>query len=81
MRVILKTGRPFAGVMADEALTTAWQKAEKAIMKGKGESALKILREFDADGKEPTTLRLAGHATWLNAKARNSRSEYRKAAT
>ncbi len=66
--------------MADEALTTAWQKAEKAIIKGKGESALKILREVDANGSEPTTLRLAGHATWLNAKSRNSRSEYRKAA-
>jgi len=81
LRVMLKTGRPFAGAMADEALTTAWQKAEKAILKGKGEAALKILRELDADGNEPTTLRLAGHATWLNAKARNSRSEYRKAAT
>ncbi len=67
-------------VMADEALSSAWKEAEKAINKGKGEAALKILRDADLDGKEATTLHLAGHATWLNAKARSNRSEYRKAA-
>ena len=67
--------------MADDAMTDGWDKAEKAITKGKGESALKILRGIDADGKEPTTLRLAGHATWLEAKARNNRGDYRRAAS
>ena len=66
--------------MSDDAMGPAWEKAEKAITKGKGESALKILREADPDGKEVTTLRLAGHATWLNAKASGNRAEYRKAA-
>jgi len=66
--------------MADEALTSAWEKAEKAINKGKGEAALNILREADPEGEKPTTLRIAGHATWLNAKPRSNRSEYRKAA-
>ena len=55
--------------MSDDGMGPAWEKAEKAITKGKGESALKILRDADPDGKEVTTLRLAGHATWLNAKA------------
>ncbi len=67
--------------MADDEMTTGWDKAEKAITKGKGDSALKILREVDVDGKEPTTLRLAGHATWLEAKAGNNRARYRKAAS
>ena len=67
--------------MADDAMRDGWDKAEKAITKGKGESALKILRGIDADGKEPTTLRLAGHATWLEAKARNNRGDYRRAAS
>ena len=67
--------------MADDAMTDGWDKAEKAITKGKGESALKILRGIDADGKEPTTRRLAGHAPWLEAKARNNRGDYRRAAS
>ena len=46
-------------VMADEALSSAWKEAEKAINKGKGEAALKILREADLDGKEATTLHLS----------------------
>ena len=73
--------QPLRWVMADDAMTTAWDKAEKAIIKGKGESALKILRDADAGGNEPTTLRLAGHATWVEAKARNNRAEYRRAAS
>ena len=67
--------------MADESMTTGWEKAEKAITKGKGDAALKILRDIDVDGKEPTTLRLAGHATWLEAKSGNNRSRYRRAAS
>ena len=67
--------------MADEALTTAWEKAEKAIGKGKGESALSILREADSTGQHATTLRLAGHGTWLVAKDKTNRTEYRKAAS
>ena len=62
-------------------MTAGWDKAEKAITKGKGDAALKILRDVDADGKEPTTLRLAGHATWLEAKTRNNRGDYRRAAS
>ena len=31
--------------MADESTTTGWEKAEKAITKGKGDAALKILQE------------------------------------
>ena len=73
--------QPLRWVMADDAMKTAWDKAEKAITKGKGESALKILRDADAGGNEPTTLRLAGHATWLEAKAHNNRAEYRRAAS
>ena len=66
--------------MADETLTTAWDKAEKALTKGKGESALNILREADPRGENATTLRLAGHGTWLLAKNNTNRSEYRTAA-
>ena len=67
--------------MADDKMSTAWDKAEKAIAKGKGDSALKILREIDPDGSEATTLRLAGHATWVEAKNGSNRSTYRKAAS
>ena len=66
--------------MADDDLKAGWEKAEKAITKGKGESALKILRDVDPNGTEQTTLRLAGHATWLDAKSRNNRADYRRAA-
>ena len=67
--------------MADDEVKVAWEKAEKAITKGKGESALKILREADPNGTEQTTLRLAGHATWLEAKSGNNRTDYRRAAS
>jgi len=66
--------------MADDAMQASWEKAEKAIAKGKGESALSILRDADPSGAQPTTLRLAGHATWLSAKASGNRGEYRRAA-
>ena len=77
----LKTTRLLAVPMADDTIRAGWEKAEKAITKGKGDSALKILRDIDADGKEPTTLMLAGHATWLEAKAGNNRGDYRRAAS
>ena len=67
--------------MADDEVKVAWEKAEKAITKGKGESALKILRDVDPNGTEQTTLRLAGHATWLEAKSGNNRTDYRRAAS
>jgi len=67
--------------MADDSINVGWDKAEKAITKGKGDAALKILREIDPEGKQQTTLRLAGHATWLEAKASNNRGSYRKAAS
>ena len=67
--------------MADDSITAGWDKAEKAITKGKGDAALKILRGIDPEGKEQTTLRLAGHATWLEAKAGHNRGTYRKAAS
>ena len=76
----LKTTRSFRETMADDEMKVGWEKAEKAITKGKGESALKILRDVDPNGTEQTTLRLAGHATWLDAKSRNNRADYRRAA-
>jgi peptidyl-prolyl cis-trans isomerase B (cyclophilin B) len=81
LRVRLKTELGLGKRMADEKLTVAWEKAEAAITKGKGDAALKILREADVQGKEQTTLRLAGHATWLEAKAGHNRATYRKAAS
>lgn len=77
----LKTKIALAMTMADDEKAAAWEKAEKALSKGKGESALKILREIDANGEDPTTLRLAGHATWLEAKNGHNRGTYRKAAS
>ena len=65
--------------MADDEVKVAWEKAEKAITKGKRESALKLLRDVDPNGTEQTTLRLAGHATWLEAKSGNNRTDYRRA--
>ena len=38
--------------MADDEVKVAWEKAEKAITKGKGESALKILRDVDPNGTD-----------------------------
>jgi peptidyl-prolyl cis-trans isomerase B (cyclophilin B) len=61
-------------------LATAWEKAEKAIVKNKPDQALAILREVDAKGTEAKTLHLAGHATWLKAKSTGSVGDYRKAA-
>lgn len=66
---------------SEQARKKAWTKAEKSIGLGKAEGALLTLREVDADGTHPTTLRLAGEATRKIAQRGNSKSEYRKAAS
>ncbi len=66
--------------MADEKIAKGWKEAEKLLTKGKTNGALDILREIDPDGKEATTLRLAGQATFMQAAKDDSRSAYRKAA-
>ena len=67
--------------MADEKLDKSWEKARKMLDKGNASACLELLREVDASGEHATTLRLAGEATWANAKKNNSNSEYRKAAS
>ena len=71
---------PSASAKDGNELATAWDKAEKAIVKNKPDQALSILREVDANGTEAKTLHLAGHATWLKAKSSGSVREYRSAA-
>ena len=66
--------------MADESIAGAWKEAEALLSKGKTNGALDILRKADPDGKEATTLRLAGQAVYLQAGKSNSKSDYRKAA-
>ena len=53
--------------MADKDIADTWKDAEKLLDKGKYEEALSVLRQVDADGKEATTLRLAGKAMHLKA--------------
>jgi cyclophilin family peptidyl-prolyl cis-trans isomerase len=67
--------------MAEDNMSESWQKAEKLITKGKAEGALLELRQIDANGTHPTTLRIAGEATWAIAKSNRNKSEYRKAAS
>jgi len=67
--------------MAEDNMSESWQKAEKLIIKGKAEGALLELREIDANGTHPTTLRIAGEATWAIAKSNRNKGEYRKAAS
>ena len=62
-------------------MSESWQKAEKLIIKGKAEGALLELRAIDANGTHPTTLRIAGEATWAIAKSNRNKGEYRKAAS
>ena len=62
-------------------MSESWQKAEKLILKGKAEGALLELRAIDASGTHPTTLRIAGEATWAIAKSNRNKGEYRKAAS
>ena len=66
--------------MADESIAGAWKEAEALLSKGKTNGALDLLRKADPDGKEATTLRLAGQAVYLQAGKSNSKSDYRKAA-
>ena len=58
-----------------------WKKVEKLIAQDKAEDALLLLRELDESGSHQTTLRLAGMATHRIAQQRNSKSDYRKAAS
>jgi len=67
--------------MADKKMSESWQKAEKLITSGKAEGALLELREVDGEGSHPTTLRIAGEATWAIAKGKRSKPDYRKAAS
>ena len=67
--------------MATEELTKTWEKAEKMLAKGNAVGCLDLLREVDAAGGNATTLRIAGEATWAIAKKKDSRAEYRKAAS
>ena len=67
--------------MADEEIANTWKEAEKLLDKGKFEGALSILRQVDPDGKEATTLRLAGKAMHLKATKTGSPSDYRKSAS
>ena len=67
--------------MADEKMDKSWEKARKMLDKGNTSGCLDLLREVDASGEHATTLRLAGEATWANAKKKDSKSEYRKAAS
>ena len=67
--------------MADEDIAITWKEAEKLLDKGKYEEALSLLRQADADGKEATTLRLAGKAMHMKAQKTDSASDYRKAAS
>ena len=67
--------------MADEDIASTWKDAEKLLDKGKYEEALSILRQADADGKEATTLRLAGKAMHMKAQKTDSATDFRKAAS
>ncbi|RJV00889.1 MAG: peptidylprolyl isomerase [Candidatus Poseidoniales archaeon] len=66
--------------MADENIADAWKEAEKLLNKGKTVGALDLLRDVDPEGKEATTLRIAGQATYMQASKSGSHAEYRKAA-
>ena len=72
---------PCPGIMADEKMDKSWEKARKMLDKGNASGCLELLREIDGPGEHATTLRLAGEATWANAKEKNSNAEYRRAAS
>ena len=72
---------PCPGIMADEKMDKSWEKARKMLDKGNASGCLELLREIDGPGEHATTLRLAGEATWANAKDKNSNAEYRRAAS
>ena len=64
-----------------EMRKSVWDKAEKSLVKGRYLGALTSLRTIDAQGQHPTTLRIAGEATWAKAKDTRSKSDYRAAAS
>ncbi len=66
--------------MAEGDMASTWKEAEKLLDKGKIDRALDLLREADAEGKEATTLRIAGKAMHMKASKSGSASDYRKAA-
>ena len=67
--------------MADADIAETWKQAEKLLDKGKTEGALELLRKADPDGKEATTLRIAGKAMHMKATKSGSPTDYRKAAS
>ena len=67
--------------MADEDIAGTWKETEKLLDKGKFEEALSLLRQADADGKEATTLRLAGKEMHMKAQKTDSAADFRKAAS
>ena len=62
-------------------MSKKWEDAEKLLSKGNPSDCLDLLRDIDGKGDYGTTLRIAGEATWAIAKGKNSRSDYRKAAS
>ena len=62
--------------MADEDIASTWKEAEKLLDKGKYEETLSLLRQADADGKEATTLRLAGKAMHMKAQKTDSAADF-----
>ena len=65
----------FRSIMADEDIADSWKQAEKLLDKGKTEGALELLRKVDPEGKEATTLRIAGKAMHMKATKSNSQSD------
>lgn len=67
--------------MAEGDMASTWKEAEKLLDKGKIDKALDLLRTADGEGKEATTLRIAGKAMHLKAAKSGAASDYRKAAS
>ena len=77
----VKKGLTKPALTEAETRKAVWDKAEKSLTKGKYEGALDALRTVDPSGEHPTTLRIAGEATWAKAKVTHSKSDYRAAAS
>ena len=58
--------------MVTKKIEQGWVKAEMQINLGNPEEALEILREIDADAKEPKTWRLAAEAKTVQARQSNN---------
>ena len=67
--------------MAEGDMASTWKEAEKLLDKGKIDKALDLLRAADGEGKEATTLRIAGKAMHMKAAKSGAASDYRKAAS